>query len=808
MELAFSEMVEEALQRKHLPRIERLLKAFREADRHYLDSDRAVWVTQAYQETEGEPIEIRRAKAFEKILAGIKVYILPDELIVGHLASRPRSCQVYPDLSRICFEELEDFEKRPIDPFVVTEAVKKDLQAIEPYWKGRTLRDHVDRRIPQATREQIEARHPAVFGWCAYNNGIGHICLDFAGLIQKGYRAVKGEAEDQLRKLDWTEPGNLGKEAFLRSVIRVCEATAAFTKRYAGEARRLVESEGNPVRKKDLERIAEVCTRVPEQGARTFWEAIQFLWFMMLLGYLETNGTSISPGRFDQYMYPYYEQDVKEGRLTKEEALELIECFWIKLSEVVLLYDRQTAEFITNWVMGEHVNLGGQLADGRDATNELTFLCLQAQLDVGLMQPNMSVRWHRNSPERFRLESCRVLRERNAIPQFLNDEVFVPSLLSRGIPLPKARGYASVGCDESSVPGEVAGLLVTPINVAKVLELALNEGRCRICGESMGVPTGDPRKFTSMEDVMRAFREQLHFYAHHMAVVNATEAFVHAEVMPTPFISASVKGCVERGKDAAAGGQEYYYSTCFPSGAVIAGDSLAAIDRLVFRDKRLTMEELLEALNRNFAGRESIHQMLIHKAPKYGNDDDEADRWVLETMKIFAEEVQKFKDVRGGNLDSSYWLTSAMVTAHIPFGTAVGATPDGRMAGTPLNDSISPGQGRDMSGPTAAMRSIAKIDHLPYTAGVIYNMKFSPAALGGEENLRRFVGLIKAFFELGGAQVQFNITSSETLQAAQQEPEKYKDLMVRVVGYAAHFVDLSRPVQEDLIRRTQYEEVG
>jgi formate C-acetyltransferase len=241
---------------------------------------------------------------------------------------------------------------------------------------------------------------------------------------------------------------------------------------------------------------------------------------------------------------------------------------------------------------------------------------------------------------------------------------------------------------------------------------------------------------------------------------------------------------------------------------VIAGDSLAAIDRLVFRDKRLTMEELLEALDQNFAGRESIRQMLIHKAPKYGNDDDEADRWVLETLKIFAEEVQKFKDVRGGNLDSSYWLTSAMVTAHIPFGTAVGATPDGRMAGTPLNDSISPGQGRDMSGPTAAMRSVAKIDHLPYTAGVIYNMKFSPTAIGGEENLRRFVSLIKAFFELGGAQVQFNITSSETLRAAQRRPEEYKDLMVRVVGYAAHFVDLSHPVQEDLIRRTQYEEVG
>ncbi len=795
------------LQAKKIPRIERILERYR-SDKHYVESTRALLVTESYKATEGEPIEIRRAKALEKILSGIKVYILPDELIVGHLASKPRSCQAYPDLSRICFEELDEFETRQTDPFIVPEDVKIDIRSIEPLWKGKTLRDHIDKRLPEETRKQLEAEHPAIFGWCAYNNGIGHICLDSEGVIKKGYNKIKEDALQQLENIDWSGPGNIKKEAFLRAVVIVCDAAVTFGKRYAGEARKMAEKEKDPLRKKELTLIAKICDHVPGNPARTFHEAIQFLWFIELIAQLETNGTSISPGRFDQYMYPYYRSDMEGGRVTDDDILELIECFWIKLSEVVLLYDKVTASFITNWVMGEHVNLGGQLADGRDATNELSYLSLQAQMDVGLMQPNMSVRWHENSPKRFRIESCRVLREKNAIPQILNDEIFIPSLVNRGIPVEKARCYAGVGCDEASIAGEVASLLETPISVAKVLELALNDGKCRLCGKQIGPDTGDPREFRVFDEVVEAYKKQMKFFAKHAAITNATEAVVHAEVMPTPFISINVKGCVDRGLDATAGGQEYYYSTSFPAGPANVGDSLAVIKKLIFEEKKITMPELLDALDANFEGKEYLRQTLINKAPKYGNDIDYADDLTIEALKIFRDEIQKYTDVRGGNLLSSYWVMYMTVTAHIPFGLAVGATPDGRFATTPLNDSISPAQGRDTNGPTAAMRSAAKIDQTPCTAGLIYNMKFSPSALEGEENLKRFVNLIKAYFNLGGAQVQFNITSSKTLKSAQVEPDKYKDLMVRVVGYAANFVDLSVPVQEDLIKRTQYREIG
>jgi formate C-acetyltransferase len=797
----------EILKPKQIPRIERLLARYR-SDRHYVDSTRAMLVTESYKATEGEPIEIRRAKALEKILGEIKVYILPDELIVGHLASTPRSCQAYPDLSRICFEELDDFETRAIDPFIVSDKVKKDIRSIQPYWQARTLRDHIDKRLPEETREQLEAEHPAIFGWCAYNNGIGHICLDNEGVIKKGYNRIRENAQEQLDELDWSQPGNLKKESFLRSVIIICEAAVHFGRRFASEAKKNAETEKDPRRKKELEKISEICGHVPGRPARTFHEAIQFLWFIELIAQLETNGTSISPGRFDQYMYPYYRSDVAGEEVSENDMLELIECFWIKLSEVVLLYDKVTASFITNWVMGEHVNLGGQMADGSDATNELSYLCLQAQMDVGLMQPNMSVRWHRSTPERFKIESCRVLREKNAIPQILNDEIFIPSLVDRGIPVEKARCYAGVGCDETSIAGEVASLLETPISIAKVLELALNNGRCRLCGRQLGPETGDPEMFGTVDEIIEAYKKQMKYFAKHAAVTNATEAVVHAEMMPTPFVSINVKGCVEKGLDATAGGQEYYYSTSFPAGPSNVGDSLAVIKKLVFEEKKVTMCELLDALDNNYEGKEFLRQTLINKAPKYGNDIDYVDELVVEGLKIFSDEIQKYTDVRGGNLLSSYWVMYMTVTAHIPFGLAVGATPDGRFATTPLNDSISPTQGMDTGGPTAAMRSAAKIDQKPCTAGLIYNMKFSPAALAGEENLKRFVDLVKAYFDLGGAQVQFNITSSDTLKRAQKEPDKYKDLMVRVVGYAANFVDLSIPVQEDLIKRTQYKEIG
>jgi formate C-acetyltransferase len=792
------------------PRIERLKARFYK-DKFYVDAQRALLVTESYRETEGQPIEIRRAKALEKILHNIDVVILPDELVVGcQNGSSPRSANVFPEMATYWLEkELDDFETRPQDKFIVTETTKKELRSIFPYWKGKTLHDHMLTHMPAETREQLLMEHPSVFGWCAYQNGVGHIVQDHGYVISKGYAQIRDDAEQVLLSLDLTQPGNIRKEAFLRAELIVCDAVMEFGRRYAREARRLASEEKDETRKAELEQIAINCSRVPEHPAQTFHEAVQFLWFIELITQIETNGVSISPGRFDQYMYPYYARDVEQGILDEHAALDIIECLWIKLSEMVILYDKITASFIANFSMGEHLVLGGQKADGSDATNDLSYLCLQAQIDVGLMQPNLSVRWHKNCDDGFIVEALRVVREKNAIPQFLNDELFIPSMVDRGVPLEEARCYAADGCDEMCIAGKTGGQFFIYISHAKLLELALNDGKCMLCDRQMGPKTGDARDFNSIDDVLHAFKTQLEFATRHGAIALNTEALVHEKVMPVPFLSSTLQNCIESGTDMTAGGAYYYWTSLIAiAGMSNVGDSLAAMGKLVFEEKKISMEELLSALRANFEGHEPLRQMLINKAPKFGNDIDYVDELTVRAVDMAYDESQKYSDPRGGHLISSIWPAYLTVTAHVQFGESVAALPDGRLATTPLNDGISPSQGRDTSGPTAAMNSVSKLHQWQSTGGMIFNMKFSPTALSSDEHLERLTNLVKTYFEKGGGQVQFNVTSSKTLKKAQKEPDKHKNLMVRVVGYAALFVELNTVVQDDLIKRTQYMDCG
>ncbi len=792
------------------PRIERLKARFY-SDKFYVDGQRALLVTESYRETEGQPIDIRRAKALEKILHNIDVNILPDELIVGcQNGSSPRSANVFPEMATYWIEnELDDFETRPQDKFIVTERTKEELRSIFPYWKGKTLHDHMLTHMPAETREQLLMEHPSVFGWCAYQNGVGHIVQDHGRVMQKGYTQIREDAQKALLALELTQPESIQKEAFLRAELIVCDAVIEFGQRYAQEARSLASEEKDEKRKAELQQIAKNCSRVPEYPAQTFHEAVQFLWFIELVTQIETNGVSISPGRFDQYMYPYYAKDLQEGRLDEDEVLDIIECLWIKLSEMVILYDKIMASFIANFSMGEHLILGGQNADGSDATNDLSYLCLQSQMDVGLMQPNLSVRWHKNCDDRFLVEALRVVREKNAIPQFLNDELFIPSMVDRGVPLEEARCYSADGCDEMCIAGKTGGQMFIYISHAKVLELALNDGKCMLCSRQMGPKTGDPRDFTSIDDILNAFRSQLEFATRHGAIALNTEALVHAKVMPVPFLSSTLQGCIEGGTDMTAGGTNYYWASLIAiAGMSNVGDSLAAMGKLVFEEKKISMEELLDALHSNFEGHEPLRQMLINKAPKFGNDIDYVDGLTVNAVDMAYEESQKYRDPRGGQLKSSIWPAYLTVTAHVQFGESVAALPDGRLATTPLNDGISPTQGRDLSGPTAAMNSVAKLHQWQSTGGMIFNMKFSPAALSSDEHLQRLTDLVKTYFEKGGGQVQFNVTSSKTLKKAQQRPDQHKNLMVRVVGYAALFVELNTVVQDDLIKRTQYMDCG
>lgn len=791
-------------------RIERLKKRFY-SDKLIVDTKRAKIVTRIYQETEGEPIEIRRARVLEAVLAEIDICILPDELIVGcQNASSPRSANVFPEMATYWLErELDDLTTRAQDKFIVPDTAKAELRALFPYWKGRTLHDHMVRNMPKDTLEQLELEHPSVFGWCAYQNGIGHIVQNHEMVIKKGYRRIMEEAAAARAALDLTQFESIKKDIFLRAVMIVCQAVIDFGRRYAAEAARLAAIEADPERKRELETVAAICTRVPEQPARTFHEAVQFLWFIELITQLEVNGVSISPGRFDQYMWPFLERDLESGVLTEAAALDIIECFSIKLSEMVILYDKITASFITNFVMGEHVILGGQKADGSDAVNPLSYLCLQAQMDVGLFQPNISVRYHKGTPDRFLVESLRVVRERNAMPQFLNDELFVPAMVERGVPLEEARCYSADGCDETCIAGKQGGQMFVYLSLAKIFELALNNGRCRLCGRQNGPKTGDPRTFTSMDDIWRAYQKQLEFAYRHAAATLNTEVTVHARVMPVPFLSTTLDTCIERGLDVSNGGVDFYWSVMIAiAGMSNVGDSLAAIQKLVFEEKKITMTALMDALDRNFEGCEPLRQMLINKAPKFGNDEDYVDALTVKAVDMSYTESQKYKDPRNRALKASIWPGYFTVTAHVQFGETVGATPDGRKAREALNDGISPTQSMDTHGPTASMNSVAKIHQDQSPGGMIYNMKFSPEVLASDEKLLALANMIKTYFHKGGGQVQFNVTSTKTLLDAQKRPEKYRNLMVRVVGYSALFVELSTPVQGDLIRRTQYTDLS
>lgn len=808
--MATLQAAQERLHARTSARIERLKKRFF-SDKLIVDTKRAKIVTRVYQETEGEPIEIRRAKVFERVLAEIDICILPDELVVGcQNASSPRSANVFPEMATYWLErELDDLSTRAQDKFIVTDQAKAELRSLFPYWKGRTLHDHMVANMPKETLEQLELDHPSVFGWCAYQNGVGHIVQNHDMVIKKGYRRILEEAERARQELDLTQFESIRKDIFLRAVTIVCHAVINFGRRYAAEAQRLAQAEGDASRKAELGKIAQICTRVPEQPARTFHEAVQFLWFIELITQLEVNGVSISPGRFDQYMYPYLERDMDRGELTEEGALDIIECFWIKLSEMVILYDKITASFITNFVMGEHIILGGQKADGSDAVNPLSYLCLQAQMDVGLFQPNISVRYHKGTADRFMVESLRVVRERNAMPQFLNDELFVPAMVERGVPLEEARCYAADGCDETCIPGKQGGQMFIYLSLAKIFELTLNDGKCRICGKQHGPKTGDPRSFTSMDDIWRAYQRQLQFAYRHAATALNTEVMVHSRVMPVPFLSTTLDTCIERGLDVSNGGVDYYWSVMIAiAGMSNVGDSLAAIQKLVFEEKKVPMPQLLEALDRNFEGQEPLRQMLINKVPKFGNDDDFVDALTVKAVDLSYEESQKYKDPRNRALKASIWPGYFTVTAHVQFGETVGATPDGRRATEALNDGISPTQSMDTHGPTASMNSVAKLHQDQSPGGMIYNMKFSPEVLASDEKLLALANMIKTYFHKGGGQVQFNVTSTKTLPDAQKKPEKYRNLMVRVVGYSALFVELSTPVQGDLIKRTQYTDLG
>lgn len=744
--------------------------------------ERAKLITESFKNTEGESTVIRRAKGLEYILTNTTINIYPDELVVGNQSSKRKGAPIFPEFSAVesSFIDAKD---------------KKELKEIFKYWEDKRV---YEKALSLMSEEEILAQEAGVYTLSSYKLGIGHIIADYEKVLNIGFEGIRKEAE---KKLSGLNKSNDIKEKtnFYQAIIITTQAVTKFAKRFSKLAFDLANIEKDNKRKKELEKIGEICQRVPEKGAKTFWEAIQSFWFTHLVMQIESNSLSYSPGRFDQYMYPFYANDVLNERITKEEVQELIECLWIKLNEICCLSNEIDPDTAVGQGMFQNLILGGQTKDGKDATNELSYICLEATKKLRVTQPSLSARFHPGSPEKFILKCCELIRTGIGFPAVFGDDANIMAMLNRGIKLEDARNYGIIGCVELGVPGKEYPWITTNFNLPKCLELTLNNGRCQLTGKQIGPKTGEFNEFTSFEKIINAFKEQIEYFVKLMVITDNNNNKVQAELVPLPYLSSIISNCIEKGKDINMGGAEYNFSGPCSVGISNTADSLAVIKKLVFEDKTVTFEKLVELLRANFEDNEPMRQMFKNRVPKYGNDEDYVDDIAHRIVNIWCDAVEKHKNFRGG------WYQGGVypVTAHIPLGKMVGATPEGRKAREPLAEGISPVQGMDKNGPTAAIKSVAKVDHIRLSAGTLLNQKINPVTINGEDGLRRLAVLIKTYFSLKGMHMQFNVVDKKMLQEAQVNPERYSNLIVRVAGYSAYFTMLKRDLQDEIISRTE-----
>ncbi|HEY8888974.1 MAG TPA: glycyl radical protein [Clostridium sp.] len=792
-----------------------------------IEAERAILITKSYKETESYPMIVRRAKALEKILNEMTIVIRDDELIVGNLSKKPRACQIFPEFSnKWVLEEFETLAKRKGDVFLISEEVKTSLKEVFGYWDGRTTNELATEYMFEETKEAMNAGVFTVGNY--YFNGVGHICVDYAKVLSIGFKGIIAQAEDEKARANKGDANYIKKQSFLNSVIITANATINFAKRFADLARKLAKETTNSTRKEELLTISRNCDNVPRNPARNFHEALQSFWFVQAIIQIESNGHSISPMRFDQYMYPYYKND----NITNGKAQELIDCLWVKFNDVNKVRDEGSTKAFGGYPMFQNLIVGGQNIDGKDDTNELSFMCLTATQHTRLPQPSISIRVWNKTPEALLLKAAEVTRLGLGMPAYYNDEVIIPSLTSHGVSLEDARDYGIIGCVEPQKGGKTEGWHDAAFfNTAKVLEITINNGKEK--GKQLGLRTGEFTSFKTFDGFMDAYKRQMEYFVKLLANADNSVDLAHGERAPLPFLSSMVDDCIGRGKSLQEGGAHYNFTG--PQGVGIANvaDSLAAIRKLVFEDKSVSLQTLKEALDSNFGGtimsdieklksddkkiisddlesdkvinikrygnKENLRQMLLNKAPKFGNDIDEVDDLARETATIYCREVEKYTNPRGGHFQPGLYP----VSANVPMGSQTGAMADGRKAGEALADGVSPVSGRDKNGPTSAANSVAKIDHCRASNGTLFNQKFHPSAIEGQTGLNNLIALLRTFFDQKGMHVQFNVVSRETLLDAQKNPDKYKTLVVRVAGYSAHFASLDKSIQDDIIMRTE-----
>ena len=837
----------EKFQTSDIPKTERIQRLVDHLYEHMpvIESARAKLLTESYKATENEPIITRRAKAFAHILRHIPIIIRDDELIVGSSTLAPRGCQTYPEFSYQWLEdELDTVETRSADPFYIAEETKEELREVHKYWKGKTTSElALSYMAPEAVRA-IE--HNIFTPGNYFYNGVGHVTVKYEEVLAVGYEGIIKKAEQELSECNVGDGDYAERSHFLQAVILSCQAVIEYARRYSALAQEMAERCTDAARKEELLRIAENCSRVPAKGVQNFYEACQSFWFVQQLIQLESSGHSISPGRFDQYMYPYYKKDMENGNISREFAQELMDCIWVKLNDLNKCRDAVSAEGFAGYSLFQNLIAGGQNKEGEDVTNDLSFMCIQASMHVRLPQPSLSVRVWNGSPHEFLIKAAELTRTGIGLPAYYNDEVIIPSLQNRGLSLEDAREYNIIGCVEPQKAGKTEGWHDAAFfNMCRPLELVFANGEDK--GEMVGVPTGEVTEMSSFEEFYNAYKKQMEYCI--SLLVNADNAIdvAHAKRCPLPFLSCMVDDCLKRGKSVQEGGAVYNFTGPQGFGIANMADSLFAVRKLVYEEKKVTMEEMKEALAWNFgkgldqqsvsdtaeavlrkmkdAGQkidentvssilkavmnaqpgeekmkryEEIHNM-IEEVPKFGNDIPEVDYFARDVAYTYTKPLQNYKNPRGGQFQAGLYP----VSANVPLGGQTGATPDGRYAHTPVADGVSPSAGKDVNGPTAAATSVSRLDHFIVSNGTLFNQKFHPSALSGREGLEKFVALIRSYFDQKGMHMQFNVVDRDTLLDAQKYPEKYKHLVVRVAGYSALFTTLSRSLQDDIIRRTE-----
>ncbi len=826
------------------PRIQKLVDALYE-HMPVIESARAKLITESYKETEGEPIITRRAKAFAHILHNIPIIIRDNELIVGSSTIAPRGCQTFPEFSYEWLEaELDTVATRTADPFEIAEETKAELKEADKYWKGKTTSELATSYMAPEAIKAIE--HNIFTPGNYFYNGVGHVTVKYWEVLETGFEGIMEKAQKELDGCSVGDGNYARKSHFLEAVILSCKAVIDYAGRYAKLAQEMAAQTSDPVRKQELFVIAENCSRVPAKGAQNFYEACQSFWFVQQLLQMESSGHSISPGRFDQYMYPYYKKDMEAGTITREFAQELMDCIWVKLNDLNKCRDAASAEGFAGYSLFQNLIAGGQNKEGEDVTNDLSVMCIQASMHVHLPAPSLSVRVWNGSPHEFLIKAAELTRTGIGLPAYYNDEVIIPALQNRGLSLEDAREYNIIGCVEPQKAGKTEGWHDAAFfNMCRPLELVFSNGMDK--GEMVGIPTGDVTQMKIFDEFFDAYKKQMEYCI--SLLVNADNAIdvAHAERCPLPFLSCMIDDCLKEGKSVQEGGAVYNFTGPQGFGIANMADGLFAIRKLVYEDKKVSMKELKEALAWNYdkgldaqsagdmtemimkamqkAGRnvdastaegllktfmgmkpgeqktqrfKEIHDM-IDEVPKFGNDIPEVDYFAREVAYTYSKPLQKYNNPRGGKFQAGLYP----VSANVPLGGQTGATPDGRYAHTPVADGVSPSAGKDVKGPTAAATSVSRLDHFIVSNGTLFNQKFHPSALSGREGLEKFVALIRGYFDQKGMHMQFNVVDRQTLLDAQEHPEKYKHLVVRVAGYSALFTTLSRSLQDDIIRRTE-----